>query len=307
MENNQTKDIYFIGDVAMDEYYSIEEFPNKGSKAIVHSLGNKMGGMIANAACIFNQLSEANTHFFTALNSSEGSKILCRNLESQGIDTSLMVWDDTLPDSKTIIFLSGDDNAVFIPTLDIQKIEISENIYHKLLNSSCIYSTFCEIKSICYNSKNIFTILEETQKNGSLFFCDLDVADINKNELNLLNCVDILFVNETGYNNLQNLISKNIDCEIFNYGIKALVITKGSKGCKVITPEITEDIEGIKVQVVDVTGAGDTFCSSFMYKYLQNKDVVESAKFANVAGAMAVSQMGARVESISDKTITDFL
>lgn len=307
MKTEDNLEVFFIGDVAMDEYYSIKSFPKKGSKEIVYPLGKKMGGMIANASCIFNQLSNDNIHFFTALNSSESSKIMCQELDFQGIDTSMMIWDDSLPDAKTIIFLTEEDNTVFIPTLSLQKMEISDLLYDKLISSDCIYSTFCEISPMCYKEKNVYDILNDTKNNGVLFFCDLDVADIDDNQLKLLQYVDVLFINENGYNNLNKILGKNIDSKIFEYGIKFMVITKGANGCTVVTPNETQNINGIKVPVVDVTGAGDTFCSSFMFQYMKSKNIFFSAKFANAAGALAVTQMGARAKNITETNVLNFM
>ena len=50
------KKIFFIGDVALDEYYQADYFPKIKEKIIVHTLPAQMGGSIANAACVFQSM-----------------------------------------------------------------------------------------------------------------------------------------------------------------------------------------------------------------------------------------------------------
>jgi len=47
-----------------------------------------------------------------------------------------------------------------------------------------------------------------------------------------------------------------------------------------------------KVEVVDVCGAGDTFLSALVYKYLETRDMESSIDFANVASSISVQHTG---------------
>lgn len=295
--------VIFIGDVAFDEYYELDKFPKLKDKVLVKSLGKKMGGMIANAACIYNNLAKKDVSFFTALNSSYDSKALVKELNDQGLDTSMMVYDDNLPDAKTLIFLSENEHTVFIPTLGIKSIEIPKKTYENLKTATAIYSTFCEIKPLRYKNMDIYEILNSLD--NTLFFCDLDVADINKEDWQLLQMVDILFVNENGYNNLVKLFKEDFKEKLFEKRLKILIQTKAEKGSTLFTKDKIINKKAFKTPIVDVTGAGDTFCSSFMYYYLKGKSLEESLEFANAAGSLAVMHMGARNKDINEESILD--
>ncbi|MCI8631544.1 MAG: hypothetical protein HFG67_04620, partial [Firmicutes bacterium] len=80
------KKIFFIGDVALDEYYQADYFPKIKEKIIVHTLPAQMGGSIANAACVFQSMGNA-PYFLTALNSGSITQRLLRNLNESGINT----------------------------------------------------------------------------------------------------------------------------------------------------------------------------------------------------------------------------
>ena len=76
-------------------------------------------------------------------------------------------------------------------------------------------------------------------------------------------------------------------------GAKIVVLTLGSRGCLVATPQERRLVLGIPVQAIDATGAGDTFDGNFLAEYLRLDDPVAAARFANAAAAMATRGHGA--------------
>lgn len=299
--------VFFIGDVALDEYYSAAYFPKIKEKVIVHTLPSQMGGMIANAACVFASYG-TKPSFLTALNSGSISKTLCDGLCKAGVDTSNMVWDDTLPDSKTIIILAENEHTVFIPTLNLQKIDLPDSAMKELCNSNYIYSTFCELRPLSYRGKKVEAVLTEIKKCGCKLWCDLDVADILESDEALFNYVDTLFINEAGYSNLSKFANGDVLPWLFDKGINMVIVTKAENGCSVYLKDGKKiSVPGVKVPVVDVTGAGDTFCSSFLYAYTIKQDIELCARFANFAAAQAVTKMGPRAGAIGAKKVLQFI
>ena len=127
----------YIGDVALDEYYRAGRWPGTADKEEVETLEAVPGGMIANAACVSAALGQ-DTLFWTVMNSGAISKRLLEDLENQGIDTSLSIVDDSLPDSKTMIFLVGDEHTIFIPILPVERIDLTAQQIDVLKNARYI-------------------------------------------------------------------------------------------------------------------------------------------------------------------------
>jgi len=73
-----------------------------------------------------------------------------------------------------------------------------------------------------------------------------------------------------------------------------LIITVGSKGC--IYNGTSYPVE--KVEIKDLTGAGDSFLTGFVYKFLQKQDINQSLTFANKCATKVVQQKG--VNTIND-------
>ena len=78
----------------------------------------------------------------------------------------------------------------------------------------------------------------------------------------------------------------------------SIVLKLGPLGCTVIDGDIPQSMDeivpftGVRVEVLNVLGAGDAFLSGFLRGYLQDMDHTTSAGFANACGALVVSRHG---------------
>lgn len=80
-------------------------------------------------------------------------------------------------------------------------------------------------------------------------------------------------------------------------GVGDIIMTMGSKGSMGFTSEGTFFTPSRKVQAVDTTAAGDTFCGALAVALSEGKTLKEAAEFATAASALTVQKMGAQ-ESI---------
>jgi len=76
-------------------------------------------------------------------------------------------------------------------------------------------------------------------------------------------------------------------------GCPACVITLGSRGCLVVQEEATR-LEGLSAKPVDSTAAGDAFNGALAVALSEGRSLVEAARWANRAGAIAVTRAGAQ-------------
>jgi hypothetical protein len=81
--------------------------------------------------------------------------------------------------------------------------------------------------------------------------------------------------------------------EILSFGVKGMIITRGSRGLTVYSTRNDQlDIQNMSPcksdQIIDPTGCGDTFASVFCFAYSRTKDIIHSAQLANrIAGVKA--------------------
>ena len=77
-----------------------------------------------------------------------------------------------------------------------------------------------------------------------------------------------------------------------------LIVTRGSRGASAIHHNI--DVSSPNVEVVDVTGAGDTFLAALTYQYLDTGDIEQAIKFANQASAVTVQHLGVYAPTLKE-------
>ena len=73
-----------------------------------------------------------------------------------------------------------------------------------------------------------------------------------------------------------------------------LIVTLGSAGARYYDGEKHVIVEGFKTDVVDTTGAGDTFNGAFAYAIVEGFKLTEAVKFANAAASLSVEKFGAQ-------------
>tara|TARA_Y100000004_G_C8858432_1_gene387872 strand:- start:27 stop:755 length:729 start_codon:yes stop_codon:yes gene_type:complete len=90
-------------------------------------------------------------------------------------------------------------------------------------------------------------------------------------------------INDVEYRNSEKYLTEDIQ--------KKIIHTMGGKGCEFKGKRYPTK----KVEVKDLSGAGDTFMAGLVFKFVQTEDIDESIKFANVCASKVVAQKGVAV------------
>ena len=115
----------------------------------------------------------------------------------------------------------------------------------------------------------------------------------------LLANVDLITPNQTETEILTG-ISDDIEKAVrrlSDLGVKNIVMTMGSRGSAVYQNGRCTLVEACKVDAIDATAAGDTFCGALCVALSEGLDLVNAARFATRASALTVQKVGAQ-ESI---------
>lgn len=77
-----------------------------------------------------------------------------------------------------------------------------------------------------------------------------------------------------------------------------LIVTRGDKGATVIHHDV--ECSAPKVEVADVTGAGDTFLAAFAFQYINTTNLLQSIRFAIAASAVTVQHIGVYAPTLKE-------
>jgi D-beta-D-heptose 7-phosphate kinase/D-beta-D-heptose 1-phosphate adenosyltransferase len=77
-----------------------------------------------------------------------------------------------------------------------------------------------------------------------------------------------------------------------------LIVTRGARGADIVNRNIR--CSAPAVEVVDVTGAGDTFLAAMAYQYLVTTDIESAVQFATRAASITVQNMGVYAPTLEE-------
>ncbi len=199
------------------------------------------------------------------------SKNVQANIKSLGFECDIMCQDKLVHKTR---YLDNYTNHVFI------RVDTGENGIEKLDSSILTKDFLSKYEAIIVSDYNKGYLDEDDIQficdNHSLVFTDTKkhMGDFCKNSF-------MIKINEVEYKNSKDVI----DTGKFDDN---LIITLSENGCR-----YKEKIFPVnKVEVKDMSGAGDTFMASLVCKFLKTKDIYQSILFANECASEVVQRKG---------------
>ena len=104
---------------------------------------------------------------------------------------------------------------------------------------------------------------------------------------------NILKINDEELDIVCPMLGKDKHQLITDYQLSMLVLTCGTEGSYIITPEEESFLPTPKVEVVDTVGAGDSFTGAFVASLLSGKSIREAHQKAVDVSAFVCTQAGA--------------
>jgi fructokinase len=73
---------------------------------------------------------------------------------------------------------------------------------------------------------------------------------------------------------------------------EAVCVTRGERGCAILSHGEYVEVDGVEVNVADTVGAGDAFAAAFLHGLDQGWPIAKIGEFANRLGALVASRAG---------------
>jgi len=101
--------------------------------------------------------------------------------------------------------------------------------------------------------------------------------------------------------------AEKMAAELATRGPKAVVLKAGAAGAVVADGKRLVTLPAFKIDPVDTTAAGDAFTAALAIGFVKGTDLVEAARVANAAGALACLKPGAQPSMPTADELAEFL
>ena len=214
---------------------------------------------------------------------------LKKALTAANVDVSSLIQIDK-PSGHAIIQINeaGDNNIVVYGGSNMALDKASIDSVFKLITEDDLVLIQNEISNVDYIVEKAYALNIPVALNYSPITKSLDLIDLNH--------VTYLLVNELEGQAAAGFVSDRsvVDVLTEKYPNLHVVMTLGDKGvvyAKHGQPNVTQP--GFKVEVVDTTGAGDTFTGYFVAAIAANRGIQSALELSCKASALAIGKNGA--------------
>ncbi|WP_181177626.1 carbohydrate kinase family protein [Mesorhizobium sp. B4-1-1] len=289
---------FFIGDVALDEYYTAERWPGPADKGMVNELPAEIGGSIANAAVVHASLG-GETEFISLLNDSALSRRLVGDLRANGVGVAHMLTDPAIAESRNLIFLVGGEHVVLTVEMGQQPMWLTPETLGALRSPGFLYLTLYRARRLrCGIGGEMLgqaELLTDLRAHGRRAIFDLDVGGCTQADMPYLTGAQVVIFNQVGFRAAfgHDDISR-IGAWMRIADIAWVVRTMAADGAEASNGGDVVRALGYPVEVVDVTGAGDTFGGTLTWCLSQGQAFASALDFAVAAASRSVTIHGPR-------------
>jgi ribokinase len=126
----------------------------------------------------------------------------------------------------------------------------------------------------------------------------------------LLRCIDMLIVNEGELAAIAGSAGDTLaqlERLAKQHRLHDVIVTLGAEGCLAWHQGHVIQQKAYKIEVVDTTGAGDTFCGALVAALSQGKLLKEALQYASAASALACQTLGAQSSIPSREAVLSFM
>jgi ribokinase len=306
-EGKMPNSILVLGSSNVDLILRVPRFNNPGETIRADHLTTVFGGKGANQAIAAKQLG-AEVALITRLGDDHYGRAYRRYLAEKGLNPKSIFLDKKVLTGIAFIELDskGENRIVVAPGSNSYLSVADLRKYPLPFRKIKIFVTQLEIPF-----ETVTMGLKMAKRKGALTL--LNPSPSRPLSAEVLSQIDFLVPNEleaqalTGLKMRREQDLPKIAATLLKMGVKNVVITLGSKGLFFKNHKEEIWMKAFKVNVVDTTAAGDAFMGGLACGLAEGKPIREALMFANGAGALATTKLGAQPSLPLRKDLKRFL
>jgi len=286
------KKVLVLGSINIDFVSFVSRYPQPGETLVSNDFGIFQGGKGANQAIALAKL-DVPTLMLGKVGEDVLSDLALSSLQESGVETTGIAKSQKNSTGSASIWVNdqGQNSIVIYPGANGEVDEDFIIRHEKFFDDASWLLTQFEVPL-----ESILLSLKIAKKHGLKTVIDpAPVKKINNDDIWRL--VDYLFPNEIELREITH--TENVLKAIHilkSRGVKEVIVKLGKQGAVyedrgklVVLPAIPVE------QRVDTTGAGDCFIAGFLYGMIQQSDISQAIKIANLTASYSIQKKGAAI------------
>lgn len=293
---------------------TVDELPEAGKLKKIDSIKLYSGGCAMNAAVDMQKIG-ANVALLGMVGNDGFGSFLIGELKRNGISTDGIKISDDYSSSASVVVVDSSGERSFLHSTGANAKFTDTDIDFDVIKDSKIVFVAGTMLMETFDGEPCARVLKKCKEMGKITVLDSAWDDSGRWMDILKPCMPYIDYFIPSIEEAEQFAGGKTDLNeiadvFFDYGVKHVAIKAGKKGCFV---KESKDSEGklfptyMNVKRVDTTGAGDSWCSGFLYGLSHGMTMEESAKFANAVGTHCIMAVGASTGIKSYEEIKKFM
>jgi ribokinase len=299
--------VVVVGSANMDMVAFAPKLPAPGETVLGNRFEMAGGGKGANQAIACARLG-AETWFVGRVGNDWFGDTLLRNLQETGVNTEFVTRDAEASSGVALIFVDaqGQNEIVVVAGANgrVQPSDVDAAADAFARANALLVQLEIPLETVGY-------ALATAAQHGALVV--LNPAPARPVPDEWFGLVDVWVPNEREAEGLTGIAVTDLESAeraakaLLDRGAKSVVITLGANGALLVTPEVIRHFPAFPVQAVDATAAGDAFAAALTVRLAEGAPLGEAVRFANAAGALACTKVGAQPSMPTRHEVENFL
>lgn len=283
-----------LGTVNRDHVVFVDKHPLPGETILGHSYETGTGGKGSNQA-VAAARAGASVMFVSAVGGDSAGAEMLADLEAKGVDVSRVTHIDSMPSGIALITVSADgENSIIVApgaSAVLDAVRVSGTV-GELVTPGAVVLTQLELPLAVVE----LACLTAHEAGARVVLNLSPIAEISEA---LLAACDPLLVNAGEAAALTQSPCDTLEqahgaADALARRCRSVVVTLGGDGAIAADASTARHFAGMKVPVVDTTGAGDSFAGALAAALLDGASLDEAVASGIAASALTVQHVGAQ-------------
>ena len=290
-----------IGSPVADILINMDRLPGQDQAAKLLEMSYQFGGKVPTAMTALGRLG-VRCGMIGAVGADHEGRACIADFERNNVDASRMIVDPAIPTRMSVVLSNREAGGRNF----LRREEIVRAVKPEELDKE--YITQARVLHLSSTGEAECTAARWMREAGGQVSFDADGYKPEYEEMAPM--IDAFITSESYYVTRYKMRGIGLeDCcrDIAAKGPRFVAVTLGARGCACLFDGVFETIPAFKVDVVDATGAGDTFHGAFIYGMLKDWDTMHSARFSSAVSAIKCTAIGGRAAQPTLEMVEQFL